>query len=41
MTSTPNGRVEFGGKTIKAGDKVVMWRVSGSRDETAIENPDA
>jgi len=29
------------GKTIKAGDKVVMWYVSGNRDEEVIENPDA
>jgi cytochrome P450 len=32
--------VELGGKTIKAGDKVVMWYVSGNRDETVIENAD-
>ena len=31
--------VEMGGKTIKKGDKVVMWYVSGNRDETAIDNP--
>ncbi len=31
---------ELGGKQIKKGDKVVMWYVSGNRDETAIENPD-
>jgi cytochrome P450 len=31
--------VEVGGKTIKKGDKVVMWYVSGNRDETAIERP--
>eukprot|EP01030_Chromulinospumella_sphaerica_P022005 gene22005-21965_t len=30
-----------GGKTIKAGDKVVMWYVSGNRDETVIDNPNA
>ena len=30
---------ELGGKLIKKGDKVVMWYVSGNRDETAIENP--
>jgi cytochrome P450 len=30
-----------GGKTIKAGDKVVMWYVSGNRDETVIDDPDA
>jgi cytochrome P450 len=27
---------ELGGKQIKAGDKVVMWYVSGNRDETEI-----
>ena len=32
---------ELGGKLIKAGDKVVMWYVSGNRDERAIENPNA
>ena len=31
--------VELGGKTIKAGDKVVMWYVSGNRDEQAIDRP--
>jgi cytochrome P450 len=30
---------EFRGKLIKKGDKVVMWYVSGNRDETAIERP--
>ena len=30
---------EFRGKPIKKGDKVVMWYVSGNRDETAIERP--
>jgi cytochrome P450 len=28
-----------GGKTIRKGDKVVMWYVSGNRDETEIERP--
>jgi cytochrome P450 len=32
---------EFQGKTIREGDRVVMWYVSGNRDETAVENPDA
>jgi cytochrome P450 len=32
---------ELEGKTIRKGDKVVMWYLSGNRDETAIENPDA
>jgi len=27
------------GKTIKAGDKLAMWYVSGNRDEEIIENP--
>ncbi len=32
---------EFQGKTIRKGDKVIMWYVSGNRDETVIDNPDA
>ncbi|WP_310539357.1 cytochrome P450 [Phenylobacterium sp.] len=32
---------EIGGKTIKAGDKVVMWYVSGNRDDEVIVNPNA
>ncbi len=31
--------IEIGGKTIKAGDNVVMWYISGNRDETVIERP--
>jgi cytochrome P450 len=30
---------ELGGKTIKKGDKVVMWYVSGNRDEESIDRP--
>jgi cytochrome P450 len=30
---------EIAGKTIKNGDKVVLWYVSGNYDETAYENP--
>ena len=30
---------ELGGKQIKAGDKVVMWYVSGNRDEDSIDRP--
>ncbi|HEV2364711.1 MAG TPA: cytochrome P450 [Caulobacteraceae bacterium] len=33
--------VEFGGKTIRKGDNVVMWYVSGNRDEEVIEDPNA
>ncbi len=32
--------IEFEGKQIRAGDKVIMWYVSGNRDETVIERPD-
>jgi cytochrome P450 len=32
---------ELAGQTIRKGDKVVMWYVSGNRDAQAIENPDA
>jgi cytochrome P450 len=32
--------VELGGKTIKKGQRVVMWYISGNRDPEAIENPD-
>jgi cytochrome P450 len=32
---------EVGGKLIKRGDKVVMWYVSGNRDDEVIENPNA
>ena len=32
---------ELGGKQIRKGDKVVMWYLSGNRDEEAIENPNS
>ncbi|WP_299726891.1 cytochrome P450 [uncultured Tateyamaria sp.] len=32
--------VEMHGETIKAGDKVLMWFVSGSRDEAVFDAPD-
>jgi cytochrome P450 len=41
MRRTATRDVEFGGKQIKAGDKVVMWYVSGNRDDAVIENPNA
>src|SRR5579862_6938936 len=31
---------EIGGKHIKKGDRVVMWYVSGNRDEEMIERPE-
>jgi cytochrome P450 len=30
---------EIGGKQIRQGDKVVMWYISGNRDEDAIDRP--
>ena len=30
--------IELGGKQIKKGDKVIMWYLSGNRDEEVIEN---
>ena len=41
MRRTATRDVEFGGKQIKKGDKVVMWYVSGNRDDEVIENPNA
>src|SRR5665213_2866621 len=32
---------EFQGQQIRKGDKVIMWYVSGNRDETVIDNPNA
>jgi cytochrome P450 len=32
---------KIGGKRIRKGDRVVMWYVSGNRDEEVIDNPDA
>jgi cytochrome P450 len=39
MRRTALEDVEFGGKLIKKHDKVVMWYVSGNRDEEVIANP--
>ena len=39
MRRTALADFEIGGKTIKKGDKVVMWYVSGNRDEDVIERP--
>ncbi|MDO9284833.1 MAG: cytochrome P450 [Aquabacterium sp.] len=40
MRRTASQDVELGGKTIRAGDKVAMWYLSGNRDDSAIEQPD-
>ena len=39
MTRTTTCDTEFGGKTIPEGDRVVMWYVSGNRDERMITDP--
>ena len=41
MSRTATRDVEFGGKTIRQGDKVLMWYVSGNRDDSVIETPDS
>ncbi len=41
MRRTATADIEIGGRQIKAGDKVVMWYVSGNRDEAVIDQPDA
>jgi len=39
MRRTALEDLEFRGKQIKKGDKVVMWYVSGNRDEDVIDRP--
>jgi cytochrome P450 len=39
MRRTALEDIEFRGKTFKKGDKVVMWYVSGNRDEEVIDRP--
>ena len=39
MRRTAAADVDFGGKQIRKGDKVIMWYVSGNRDETVIDRP--
>ncbi|WP_304170215.1 cytochrome P450 [Phenylobacterium aquaticum] len=41
MRRTATQDIELGGKLIKKGDKVIMWYVSGNRDEEVIANPTA
>jgi linalool 8-monooxygenase len=40
MRRTATADTEIGGQAIKKGDKVVMWYVSGNRDETVFADPD-
>lgn len=39
MRRTAMEDVELRGKTIKKGDKVVLWYISGNRDEEVFEDP--
>jgi cytochrome P450 len=39
MSRVATRDIDVGGKTIKAGERVVMWYISGNRDEAAVENP--
>jgi len=40
MRRTALRDVELGGKTIRKGDKVLMWYASGNRDEEMFERAD-
>ncbi|WP_129778011.1 cytochrome P450 [Peristeroidobacter soli] len=40
MRRTAVQDVQLNGKRIRTGDKVVMWYLSGNRDESIIERPD-
>lgn len=40
MRRTANHDCEVGGKQIKEGDQLLMWYVSGNRDDAVFENPD-
>jgi cytochrome P450 len=40
MRRTALADAEVGGKTIRKGDKVVMWYLSGNRDDEVISDPD-
>lgn len=39
MARTATQDVELGGKTIRKGDRVCMWYISGNRDDDHFENP--
>ena len=40
MRRTANEDFELRGKTIKAGEQILMWYISGNRDDEVIERPD-
>jgi cytochrome P450 len=39
MSRVATRDVELGGKTIRKGERVVMWYISGNRDETMVDRP--
>ena len=39
MRRTVNKDITFRGKQFKEGDKIIMWYISGNRDEDAIDRP--
>jgi cytochrome P450 len=39
MRRTANQDIDLAGKAIKAGDQMLMWYVSGNRDDTVFERP--
>jgi len=41
MRRTATRDFDFEGQTIREGDRVVMWYVSGNRDDRVIDNPNA
>lgn len=40
MRRTATRDIEFQGKSIRKGDKVMLWYISGNRDEEVIEDPE-
>jgi cytochrome P450 len=40
MRRTAVADIELGGQTIRKGDKVIMWYLSGNRDERMISDPE-
>ena len=40
MRRTALADYELGGKKIREGDKVIMWYISGNRDESVFEDPE-
>ena len=41
MRRTANQDIELRGKKIRKGEQVLMWYISGNRDEEVIDNPNA